>query len=305
MQALQAAIPVLLEPLMNTLQRVSSTVIDFLIKGYVPQFLLDTGHSWIKKDPLDLRRNPNAKHLLSSLDSTLRPPANATADDFEKNKYYPADLFRKLEIDNSRYGINRPGWQNAIDRLTEILDSPAALQDVEVFVVDIYNHGYAHFWEYSMYLDSVKMPARLPDLMAKALKSMPNLRRLEWSVKKPYVDDFASAFEDHGIHLDGVRELKVSPFSEFLVRVCPSLEILEPNRGLEPCWRWKFWEDDEDPKHILLKAARGAGKVRKFQVNEGTWKWDKRTVKCKSMGCPMNDLVQIRIGPPCRIPTAC
>lgn len=54
----------------------------------------------------------------------------------------PDDLFNELFIDNTRFSTPRRGWQNAQDRLSEILDCPAALESCSRFYVDIYRHEY-------------------------------------------------------------------------------------------------------------------------------------------------------------------
>lgn len=101
----------------------------------IPQFILDARHPWIQENKNALERLPDPKHAVCSLDSSLRFPNSSSP------LTYPSDLFRYLEIDNNRGGVDRAGWSNAVSRLKEMTDCPAALQDVEAFKVEIFAVG--------------------------------------------------------------------------------------------------------------------------------------------------------------------
>jgi len=124
----------------------------------IPQFILDARHPWIERNRGQLWRMPNASIYLCQVDSVL------SIDDPILD-----DLFRRLEIDNNRVGISRYGWRNALDRLLEMQNCPAALERAETLHVDIFIHRNR---------EPLNPPSELLGLFALVLDSMPNLRTI-------------------------------------------------------------------------------------------------------------------------------
>lgn len=138
-----------------------------LKESKLPQFVHDLRHPWINenKDWLEQRETPYQD--LCDLDSPLR---SGGID----GHVYPTDLFKRLEVDNDgAVGTSRSGWGNALGRLRELKDCPAALNDVNHFYINIYiSDGM-----YGSRKESFNPGHQIPQLFADVLVAMPNLKR--------------------------------------------------------------------------------------------------------------------------------
>lgn len=221
-------------------------IAKFTATSRIPQFILDTHHPWLDENRGYLEHLDDPKHALCSLDSKLRP---GNGND---TRTYPTDLFRHLEIHNNRVEISRPGWKNAVLRLEEMLVCPAATRDVEDFEVHIHiadappERGF--LWRHLP-------PAELPALFAQVLKSCRSLQRLKWYTPELGNQEFQHAFLDNNLTLSSVRHLVLEGKSDFLVAICPSLEILEG-----------------DARLALVKSVRTAKHLTKLVMAGGPWK---------------------------------
>jgi len=221
-------------------------IAKFTATSRIPQFILDTNHPWLDENRRYLEHLDDPKHALCSLDSKLRPGnGNGT-------RTYPTDLFRHLEIQNNRVETSRPGWKNAVLRLEEMLVCPAATRDVEDFEVHIYiadaspERGFP--WR-------LLPPAELPGLFAEVLKSCRSLQRLKWYTPGLGNSMFQRAFHDNNLTLSSVRHLIPEGDSDFLLEICPSLEVLEG-----------------DARLALVKSVRTAKHLTRVAMAGGPWK---------------------------------
>lgn len=217
----------------------------------VPQFVLDTRHPWLEQNKALLNRLDNTEQALCNLDSNLRPGNNSTWT-------YPTDLFKKLVIDNNRVGASKVqvGWAHADARLNEILRCPAALQDVEIFEVVIWISDGKYT---SIPADSPVPPPALPGLFVKALSSMPNLKTLDWETFDNGIDEFRQTFTDHALILPTVHHMRLAKHMQFLVTVCPNVEILESGGSLTTRY-WRDWSKSS-PTLDLIQSARTLKKL--------------------------------------------
>jgi hypothetical protein len=231
----------------------------------IPQFILDARHPWVEENKRWLDRRVDAAQLLCALNSTVRPDPALSGNG---SRTYPADLYRRLEIDNSRVDVSRFGWENAVARLHEMLDCPAALLDVTELYVDIFVH-HDHDLFYESTEEPLDPPAELPSLFADALLAMPNLRILHWGVPAPRTRPFERLFVERNLTLPGVRDLYVGVFSEYMLGVCSGIESLQPLND------WHDWGYHRDNPHLLLvRAAASATNLTRFGMRGGFAGWD-------------------------------
>lgn len=228
----------------------------------IPQFILDAQHPWIEENRARLERLPDAAAQLCALDSPLRPDPAISGN---SSSTYPEDLFRRLEIDNSRSGVSRFGWANAVARLEEMHRCPAALLDVAELRVDIYVH---HDSPFDASQERFNPPAALPGLFSDALQAMPNLRNLSWRVVSPQTQQLGRVFAERNLTLLGVRDLRLGKFSEYMVGVCPGVESLSALDTMP--WR----HDTPDPHLLLVHAAAAAKNITHFGMRNGFNGWD-------------------------------
>jgi hypothetical protein len=258
--------------LLNTIYRTS--------RSPIPQFILDARLPWVEENKRWLDRRADAAQLLCALNSTVRAdPAIAG----NGSRAYPVDLFYRLEIDNSRAGVSRDGWPNAVARLHEMLDCPAALLDVTELYVDIFVH-HDHDLFYESTNEPSDPPDELPDLFADALLAMPNLRILHWGVPAPSSRPFERLFAERNLTLPGVRDLYVGVFSEYMLGICPGIESLQPLHD------WHGWGYHRDDPHLLLvRAAATATNLTRFGMGGGYDGWDANILQGE---CALQDVEQ-------------
>lgn len=225
----------------------------------IPQFILDTRHPWLEENKKSLARLQNPTEALCSLDSELRPTDGTT-----ETYTYPSDLFRYLEIDNNRAGVNRPGWRNAVLRLREMLACPAAMQDVESFNVRIYASDGSHGIGYP---EMDNPPSELPNLFIEVLNSMPRLHKLEWNTFGKGDQVFRKAFTEANMNLPSVRYLNLGVFNEFFVGMCPGVEILDSGEFWSADWRRV---NDENVRGKIFESTKSARNLTSFSM-PGKW----------------------------------
>ncbi|KAK7185658.1 hypothetical protein DPSP01_007469 [Paraphaeosphaeria sporulosa] len=182
----------------------------------IPQVILDTNHAWLAANKKWLDRYPDVRTAICANDSDLwtKPTTPERAP--------PPDLLANLTIDNNKYGVNRFGWKNAVDRLTELKSCSAALEAVESLHVEIYVHDS----KYDTWKESTFPPATLYPLFTDVLASMPHLGKLHWQVRQESSPGFAAAFARANVTLPSVLQLVVGGDDAWLVRRCPRLEHL-------------------------------------------------------------------------------
>ena len=177
---------------------------------------------------------PNASIYLCQVDSVL------SIDDPILD-----DLFRRLEIDNNRVGISRYGWRNALDRLLEMQNCPAALERAETLHVDIFIHRNR---------EPLNPPSELLGLFALVLDSMPNLGTIIWDMPCEQTPLFGEALAARNSKLPSIRSLSVGPFSEYLVPLCPNVDTLTYSPKEWHC-DWKVKSGRPPPRELLVKAG--------------------------------------------------
>lgn len=134
----------------------------------------------------------------------------------------PADLFRKLEINNDGPEGSCDGWSNTIERLKEMRACPRALKEVRELDVDVYVRERAPW-------NALTEP--LPALLNEVLGSMDNLEKLDWMIRGLNENAaIGEAFVQSGTRLGSVEELTANIFAPWLIDVCPSVKRLEARR---------------------------------------------------------------------------
>ncbi|KAE9374917.1 hypothetical protein N431DRAFT_405980 [Stipitochalara longipes BDJ] len=206
----------------------------------IPQFILDARHPWIIANQRKLERLPNSDvFLCSDPDTESDELKEKEIKPFREQFEIPPDLFDSLEIDNNRAGIYRPGWVNALERLGEMKQCQRALDQVKTLEVDIfiYSGEYSDFLEssddYLRNLELPQPPEQLLALFGDVLESMTNLETLNWGIRQGETHFFEEAFKLRNLTLSSVKNLAPGPFSEYLVGMCPNLEILENGGGIQ------------------------------------------------------------------------
>lgn len=253
-----------------TLQALS----DWILVSKIPQFIEDLNHPWIKENKQWLEQRSNPIRDLCDLDSPLR---NGNEDGYA----LPSDLFHRLEIDNNRCGIERSGWGNALQRLREIKNCPAALHDVRHLHVDVYlKEG-----EYGDDDDPepIEPGTEISQLFVDVLRSMPNLRRLDWGIPPESTPFLGECFTREKLTLPSINHLVLGPFSEYLVPLCPNLAELQAGDYTDH-WGWSkisSTDDDEDPDPYqrLIQSTSSAVNITTLSFNSGDNGWTPQVVQ--------------------------
>ncbi|KAH7149004.1 hypothetical protein B0J13DRAFT_674240 [Dactylonectria estremocensis] len=226
-------------------------------ENQIPQFILDTGHPWIREN-LRALQGIDAKQALCNLDSSLRAPLEPI----------PIDLFKNVTISDKERGFfnTPPDWSHSVEILEDILNCPLGLQSCEYLQVDFYQRRRRP----GRTADPDTPPKELAHLVAKPLKSMPNLERLEWirpSEGQEVKRVFEETFVEDNVQLPTIRSLSLGPNMHFLVRFCPTLESLTTSGGRV----WHFVPVEME--HNFVRAAVGALNLKDFGMRAS---WSKR-----------------------------
>lgn len=247
-----------------------STLSDWILVSKIPQFIEDLNHPWIKENKQWLEQRPNPIRDLCDPDSPLRKGN-------EDGRGLPLDLFHWLEVDNNRCGIQRSGWDNALQRLREIKDCPAALNDVQHLHIDIYLSG-------EMYGNAPEPPdpgVEISQLFVDVLSSMPNLKRIDWGIPPESTPFLGAYFARQNLTLPTIKHLSLGAFSEYLVPVCPNLEQLHAGTYTDH-WSWSnnFSSSEEpSPYQRLIQATKDSVKITTFCFSSGDGGWTSQVVQ--------------------------
>jgi len=236
-----------------------------LRRSTIPQFILDARHPWIIANQRKLERLPNAEVFLCSTPDTKSDEAKEKETTlFGEQLEIPPDLFDKLEIDNNRAGVSRPGWPNAFERLSEMKRCQRALNQVKTLEVNIYVHSGKYSDWYLRSLEPLQPPEQLLTLFGDVLESMTSLETLRWGIGKEDTHFFEEAFKSRNLTLPSVKHLAPGPFSEYLVGMCPNLERLESGGGF--MWYHGHMPDNRDWRLLFIQSAVSAPKLKRFAM---------------------------------------
>ncbi|KAI1371251.1 hypothetical protein F4677DRAFT_436354 [Hypoxylon crocopeplum] len=220
----------------------------------IPTFILDTDHPWLSENRRWLESYPDVASALCDKSSPLWT-------DPSPGHEIPPDLFRRINIDNNKSGIDRLGWDNAVSRLRELRDCPAALEDVRHLHVYIY----VHTGQYSDPLVEPEMPpTELPGLFAEVLTLMPNLERLDWGLNPNVADVFREEFVRRNLTLPSVRHLIPGAWSHYLLPMCLGLETLEAGSFFHHGSWNSGYREEGDPRRELVRAASVLSSLKEF-----------------------------------------
>jgi hypothetical protein len=192
------------------------TMKDRIWPSSIPLIILDTEHPWLAANKTWLSRYPNVRTDICNKDSDLWTKPSSP------ERALPSDLFTKINIDNNKSGLSRFGWKNAAERLQELKNCPAALQDIKELNIYVYVHDS----EFDTWTESTLPPRGLPHLFAELLSRMPNLETLQWGIEPTSTHLFEAAFADTDVTLLTVKHIVPAAYSEWLVRRCPNLQSL-------------------------------------------------------------------------------
>lgn len=241
-------------------------------RSTVPQFILDARHPWILANQRKLERLPNAAALLcSSPDPESIESRGIETKAWEEELQIPLDLFDKLEINNNRAGISRPGWPNALERLGEMKRCQRALSQVKTLEVDIYVYQGDYQDTIAKLLEPSQPPEQLLTLFGDVLESMTDLETLKWGIRKEDTHLFEEAFKSRNLTLPSLKNLQPGPSSHYMVGMCPNLEWLENGGG----WTWYhgYMPDGRDWGLMLIQAALTTPKLKRFAMVGGHNGW--------------------------------
>ncbi|KAH7148232.1 hypothetical protein EDB81DRAFT_791784 [Dactylonectria macrodidyma] len=240
----------------------------------IPQFILDTQHSWIREN-LRVLQGIDAKHALCHLDSPLRGPLQPI----------PNDVFKNITVTDKERGYynSPPDWSHAIEILEDILQCPVARQSCESLQVDFYQRK----WRPGLTGELGTPPKHLTHLVANVLKSMRNLQRLEWirpsdgqEVKMVFEETFVEA----NVQLPTIRSLSLGPNVHFLVRFCPGLQSLTTSGGRA----WSFVP--VEMKENFVRSAARAPNLKEFGMHVS---WSKDLLKLMLENVPQVETLHI------------
>ncbi|KAI0151575.1 hypothetical protein GGR57DRAFT_176316 [Xylariaceae sp. FL1272] len=221
-------------------------------KSRVPQFVLDARHPWTIENRRALETLPDPKAFLCSV-----PNDSSIGGGLE----LPHDLFHYLEIANSRYDIDRPGWPNALKRSLEMKECPAALEQVRTFKTDIYLYSckWRPMCTGKEALEPPAPPRQLLDVFGDILGNMTSLETLKWNIHNSDAHYFEEAFQARGLVLPSVTRLEPGAMSHFLVSLCPDLKTLEAGSR-------RSYDFELSPQSLLIQTAAIAPNLTRFSM---------------------------------------
>ena len=234
-----------------------------LRQSTIPQFLLDSRHPWILAHRRQLERLPNAAEFLCT-----------ELVDGRTALEMPPDLFDSLEVDNTRVGISRSGWANALERFGEISQCPRALERVKEMNLYIYVFDRPYSDRSIRLLEPPFPPPQLITLLGDVLESMHNLETLKYHIPKQYTH-ILGKFRARKLTLPHVKHLEPGPWSHYLVGMCPNLETLANGGGFE--WYHGSLPDEFgyrfDWDFELINSTVSTPKLRQFSMVDGRNGW--------------------------------
>ncbi|KAI0156956.1 hypothetical protein GGR57DRAFT_462823 [Xylariaceae sp. FL1272] len=216
-------------------------------RSKIPQFIVDARQPWIIKNKTRLENLQDVKSYLCSAIGNSPMVQDSERPDLE----VPPDLFDYLEIDNNRIGMHRPGWPNAMERLREMKECPAALAHVKHFNVDVFVHKSEHSEFYLRNLEWSRPSNESMDAFADVLGNMISLERLEWGVPPSSAHYFEHHFTKRGLSMPSVKKLLPGGMSHFLV----------------------------DPAILLTHAGAHASNLTSFSIDYGFLQWTPAILK--------------------------
>lgn len=220
----------------------------------VPQFILDADHPWLASNSEWLSSYPDVKKAICTKDSALwtspTTPSHAIPD----------DLFHRLTVGKFS-GESRLGWANAADRLREMQNCTAALEDVNYLDVRIHVHDSPWY----KIKEETLPPPELPGLFVDTLSRMHNLTRLDWDIKTEAALAFEPAFVERNLTFPNVKHLQPGAHSDYLISRCPNLETL-----VGGFWSGYLVGRREKPEIDLVRAATGLP-VKTLKISSRYW----------------------------------
>ncbi|KAK5993791.1 hypothetical protein PT974_07228 [Cladobotryum mycophilum] len=223
------------------------------VPQHIPQFILDSWDSWINNNR-DVLDKMDAKEALCNVDSPLR----SFLPDI------PHDLFHYIEISNDYQWRNRLGWDNALARLSEIRDCPAALNSCHTITIEIYH----------------------------VLQSMTNLSTVEWirpCHQNPAVATFMEAFAEQEMTLPKVTTMKVAPGTQSLVQHAPNLEII----GEAEEYVWISRPEPPGKPNYHLELINGAAKAKNLKEFTLGFAWDEEHLEALVTAMPQLETLHL------------
>ena len=131
---------------------------------------------------------------------------------------------------------------------------------------------------------------QIPRMLASSLLALPKVAKLVLDMPVYHTTFFQKAFKDRAVVLPDVETLVQGPYMEWIVAMCPNVEIIAPS-GSE----WPHTNVDGNFKHRLsfdlIEAAGRADKLRHFELYEywdltHLWAIRKAMPAIKSLGMP-------------------
>ncbi|KAI0150141.1 hypothetical protein F4776DRAFT_604750 [Hypoxylon sp. NC0597] len=238
----------------------------------IPILILDTDHPWLSEKRRWLESLPNVASAICDKSSPLWTSPSPGLE-------IPTDLFRRINIDNNKAGVNRLGWDNAVSRLSELRDCPAALEEVRHLHVYIY----VHTGQYSDPLVDPDMPSELPGLFAEVLTLMPRLERLDWGLDPKDTMVFGEEFVRRNLTLLGVRHLVPGAQSHYLLPMCPNLETLEAGSFFHHASWNSSYRRNGDSRLQLVHSASSVSSLKEFLMLDNHWTIEKLEEVLKAM----------------------
>ncbi|KAL5319325.1 hypothetical protein ACEPPN_012376 [Leptodophora sp. 'Broadleaf-Isolate-01'] len=237
-------------------------------KSTIPQFIIDTQHPWILANQRKLESLLNAEVFLCF--NRNSDSHGNEIEGIEADLEIPPDLYENLTIDNHCADVFRPGWPNALERLTEINRCPLALAQVKNLHLGIYVYrgANADFWP--KILEPSHPPSKLPALFGDILESMTRLESLTWAMGREEAHFFEEPFMARNFSLLSVTSLELGPSSHYLVGMCPNLERLESGGGW---YESGGYSDETDWRVLFIQSAASATKLKRFAMDGSFAGW--------------------------------
>ncbi|TDZ22808.1 hypothetical protein Cob_v004381 [Colletotrichum orbiculare MAFF 240422] len=229
---------------------------------HIPQFILDAESPWVYANAKDLASLGEEVVDLFCKPITAQMEGADTGHTGLDGGNVPPDFFRRLEIDNNRWGINRPGWENARDRLQELKACPRALEEVEELVVDVF------------VLDSgARQEPKLPppevlELFPEVLGMMKGLKMLQWNVRGEGENEvLGAAFKAAGTKVEALRRLTAGVNAAWLMEVAPGLELVTVKPDGVTSWS----EEGRQRTEGWVRTAAGLEQLKGLDLGRVEW----------------------------------
>ncbi|KAH7303336.1 hypothetical protein B0I35DRAFT_446990 [Stachybotrys elegans] len=209
----------------------------------IPKFILDLDHEYVKTN----------YYAIKSLDDPAEALCNATSIQRDIIPTVPADLFRRLVIDQDLLYEEDLVYVEA--RLAEIQACPAAIETCQEFRLALDGE------------DELLQSSSVTRLVADIWSRMPNLTSLEWEgCREASASLFREEFLRVDLSLPSLLHLGLQEHTAFLLEFAQNIQSVGFDQRLNWFNPWQGLEPRNSPKWKVVDALRDSEHLTQVRI---------------------------------------